>query len=420
MSEIDQVQSYMRMAEQRIGQAFVNDGLPCHLCGGWQGPHTLSFAVRLYEPRQANLAKALKLAGVIEAAVGASPVRVYADAGVIFCEMPSPWPVIVAGPTLRGERLAVPIGLTPRKTIAGVDFDASPHLLCVGPTGRGKSVAMRGIAFHLARQNSPGRVALLALTFKPADWQAIGALSNAWAVITDPPEAARALAWLRDKMQERAKNGQSLPHVFALVDDLANLLGASPDCGQPLLEIASLGRAAGVHLVIGTQRLGQKGAGDALVASNIPDRLIFGTASAADAAFYAGRGQTGAEKLGAHPGDALLVSDGGAQRLAVGYVSDSDLGGLRQNTATVRPWASGTELVHPSPPAAQNDEKGGRCAGAPVHTGLLTRPPTADDVAALRTIFAHVGSKNKVFEMCGVAKNPLRAAWLTEALGGAT
>lgn len=417
--DTDQVKAYMRLAEQRIGAAFVADGLYCHQCGAWQGPHTFTFALRLYEPRQANLAKALRLAGALEAAVGASPVRVYSDAGVIFAEIPSPWPVTVAGPQLRGLKLAVPIGLTPRKTIAGVDFATAPHLLAVGPTARGKSTAMRGIAFHLARQNPAGRVALLALTFKPADWLAIGNLVNGWAVVSDPSEAARALAWLRDKMTARAKAGQSWPAIFAFVDDLANLLGAAPECGQPLLELASMGRAAGVHLVIGTQRLGAKGAGDALIAANIPDRLIFGTASASDAAFYTGRAATGAEKLGAYIGDALLVSDGGAQRLAVGYVSDADLQALRQSPATLRPW-QGSALAQDPPQGAVTGEKGGLNGGALVRVvqpaGLLNRPPTAEDAAALRGLYAQLGSKNKVYEAAGVPKNALRAVWLSQAL----
>lgn len=417
--DLETVAAFMRLAEQRIGAAFVADGLYCHLAGAWQGPHTLSFALRLYEPRAANMAKALRLGPALEAAVNASPVRVYSDQGVIFAEIPSPWPQVVPARVLRGDRLAVPLGLTPRKTIAGVDFAAVPHLLAVGPTGRGKSVAMRALAYQLARQNPAGRVGFVILTFKPADWAAVGNLTNGWAVVTDPAEGARALAWLRGKMQDRARAGVAWPALFAFVDDLANLLGAAPECDKPLLELASMGRAAGVHLVLGTQRLGQKGAGDALIAANIPDRLIFGTASANDAAFYTGRAQTGAEKLGAHPGDALLVSDGGAQRLAVGYVSDGDFLDLRQSAAELRPWAS---VPGQDPPqTGANGKNGGANGGTLVQTvqpaGLLTRPPTAEDAAALRALYDQVGSKNKVYTACQVAKNPLRAAWLTEALG---
>lgn len=424
----EQVQAYMRVAEQQIGAAFVGDGLYCHMAGAWQGPHTLTFALRLYEPRQANINRALKLAGAIEARIGASPVRVYSDTGVIFCEIPSPWPVTVGGPTLHGQRLAVPLGVTPRKTIAGLDFATRPHLLAVGPTRRGKTTALRALAFHLARQNPLGRLGLVAITFKPVDWQAFGALAACWAVITDPAEAAQALTWARDAMHERARRQVRLPDLFLFVDDLANLLAVCPDVAQTLAELASLGGGCGLHLVIGTQRLGEKGAGDALVTSNIPDRLVFGTASASDAAFYTGRGQTGAEKLGAHIGDALLVTDGGAQRLAVGYVSDTDLAGLKQGAGAVRPWLRGGALagvpVQAGAQGGNGAQNGGQAGSTPVQTvqelpaGLLTRPPTAEDAAALRALYAQTKrNKNAVFREVNVPKNPLRAEWLKQALG---
>ena len=417
----EQIQGYMRLAEQRIGAAFVADGLYIHMAGAWQGPHTISFGLRLYEPRAGNIQKALKLGPALEAAVGASPVRVYSDQGVIFVELPSPWPQVVPGAQLRGQRLAVPLGLTPRKTVAGIDFDANPHVLAVGPTNKGKSTAMRAIAYHLARQNPAGRVAMVAMTFKPDDWKPVGKLVNGWSVVADPGEALQALVWLRDRMIVRTRSRQSSPEIFVFVDDLANLLGSQVDCGKPLLEIASMGRAAGIHLVIGTQRLGQKGAGDALIASNITTRLVFSTASAADAAFYTGRGGTGAEKIGAHPGDALLVEDGGAQRLAVGFVSDADFAALHQQPAELRPWRGAP--VRASAEDFVGDEKRGLAPGAPVQmvqTGLLLqRPPTAEDAAELRRIFEQEKrNKNAVYRACGVVKNPLRAFWLSQSLEG--
>lgn len=415
------VHTYMRMSEGRIGQAFVNDGLYVHHCGGWQGPHTISFGLRLYEPRAGNIQKALKLGPALEAAVAVSPVRVYTDQGVIFVEIPSPWPQVVPGAQLRGQRLAVPLGLTPRKTVAGIDFEANPHVLAVGPTGKGKSTAMRAIAYHLARQNPAGRVAIVALTFKPDDWAPVGKLVNGWSVVADPGEALQALTWLRDRMIVRARSRQSSPEIFVFVDDLANLLGSQADCGKPLLEIASMGRAAGLHLVIGTQRLGVKGAGDALIASNITTRLVFSTASAADASFYTGRGGTGAEKIGAHPGDALLVEDGGVQRLAVGFVSDADFAALHQQPAELRPWRGAP--VRDGFAAPAGDGKGSLEPGAPVQmvqTGLLLqRPPTPEDAAELRRIFEREKrNKNAVYRACAVIKNPLRASWLNSALEG--
>lgn len=410
--------TYLRLVEQRIGATFVAERLYCHVLRTIQGPHTLTVGLRLYEPTAANLARAARLAPAVEAAVGASPVRVYSEQGVLFVELPSPWPAVVLGPQLRGQGLAVPLGLTPRRAIVGLDFAVTPHLLVVGPTSRGKTTAMRGLAYHLARQNNLGQVGLLLLTLKPADWGAFQALANTWAVISEPTEAHAALTWLHATMQARARRSQHLPALFAFVDDLLNLLAVA-EVGDLLGQIASLGRAAGIHLVIGSQRLGERGAGGAVVTANIPTRLVFGTASAADAALYAGRGATGAERLGVHPGDALLVTEGGVQRVAVGYVADSDLAALRQNPAAVRPWLhTGAPAAAPLVNGADNNN-GAALAGAPapvVPTGLLQRPPTPADRAALRVLYAQMGSKNRIYITLGVAKNALRAAWLAEAL----
>src|SRR3954467_6092588 len=115
------LRQHMGLVEQAIATAFVNDGLPVHLLGGNQGPHTLTFALRLYQPTKANLAKALKLAGAVEAAIGDSPVRIYSESGVLFVEVPPPIPVVVDGHRLKGEGVAVPVGMTARRAIAGID-----------------------------------------------------------------------------------------------------------------------------------------------------------------------------------------------------------------------------------------------------------------------------------------------------------
>src|SRR6476620_1253395 len=103
------VRQYMALIEQAIGAAFVNDGLYVHLLSGNQGPHTLTFGLRLYQPSKANLAKALKLAGAVEATIGDSPVRIYTERSVIFVEVPSSVPVIIASNALHGHGLAIPI-----------------------------------------------------------------------------------------------------------------------------------------------------------------------------------------------------------------------------------------------------------------------------------------------------------------------
>jgi hypothetical protein len=439
----EQIRRYMALAEQQIAGVLINEKLLAHMAGGVQGPQTMTFLVQLYEPTVANLNRAAKLRGAIEAAIHDGPVRVYSVRGVLHVEIPSPWPVMVPGPILRGRGLDIPLGLTGLNEPLGVDLLRDPHLLCVGPTRRGKTTAMRLIAYQAARQNSAGSVRMIAMTFKPGDWQAFGNLFQTMAIITNPTEAAACLTWLRDASLRRAGRTQVAPHYLVFVDDLLNLLGMV-DVANVLMETASIGGGVGIHLIIGTQRLGEKGAGSAAVTGNIPNRLVFGTADAQDAAQFSGRGKSGAEVLGKHKGDALLVTDGGSQRLAVAYVGDADLTTLRQNPNEARPWLTAAAPTADTPvytgvnrPSAGVNAANDPPPLAPVYTGVNTggetaptpdptngQPaarrsggPTFDDLRRLADAWlASGGQVNETFRLAGITKSSATRPWLDKAL----
>jgi DNA segregation ATPase FtsK/SpoIIIE-like protein len=418
------IRQYMALTERAIASAFVSHGLYVHLCGSVQGAHTLIFGLCLYEPTQKNITKALGLSAALEAAIADSPVRIYTDRGVILVETPSPMPVTVDGARLKGQGFAVPLGMTSRQSIAGIDLALNPHLLLVGPTNRGKTTAARLVAYHLARQNPPRHARFIVSTFKPKDWQAFSGLAHTFAIITDPAESAQMARYLVEVMLSRTKSGQDAPHIFVFLDDLLNLLGVA-DVDEELAQLASLGRAAGIHLIIGTQRLGERGAAGGMVTGNIPARLVFGTADAQDAALFTGRGGSGAEKLGRYAGDALLITDGGTQRVAVGYVSDNQLSGLRKDTDEWRPWQSHSATSQSIP--VRSEEGGSAHEGAEntslgCTSTLPNRPPTEEERQHLRRLYEEVGSKNEVLRRAwgGVVnaegKTPKTKRWLDEAL----
>lgn len=436
------LRQHMALLEQAMAAAFVNDGLPVHLLGGTQGPHTLTFALRLYQPTKANLAKALKLAGAVEAAIGDSPVRIYSESGVIFVEVPSPTPVIIYGSKLQGEGMAVPLGMTARRAIAGIDFEVSPHVLLVGPTNVGKTTAARCIAYHLAKQNRHATCRFIVSTFKPKDWKAFAGLAHTFAVIVTPAETAQAIAWLKAVMYNRTAKEIDTPHVFFFLDDLLNLLGAAAgDVAGDLRELASLGRAAGIHLIIGTQRLGEIGAGGAAITGNIRTRLVFGTADAGDAAQFTGRGESGAEKLGRYKGDALLVMEGGTQRVALAYVADADLASLRHHEDEWRPWLKvgtvlngsagrgenslpepqNTGLAEPVPGGSKTGstpEPGCPPGAVPASSPVVLSGParTGSERQAVRNVYARTGSKTQTCKLIWGRKNGDTWRWLHEAL----
>ena len=79
----EQLTKQMGMIERAIGRVFYNNRLHIYLLGGVQGPHTLTHALRLYEPTAQNLAKAGRLGTAVEAAIGDSPARIYNEAGIV-------------------------------------------------------------------------------------------------------------------------------------------------------------------------------------------------------------------------------------------------------------------------------------------------------------------------------------------------
>lgn len=425
------VRRYMALTERAIAAAFVNDGLQIHLLHGTQGPHTLTYALKLYQSTKANLAKALKLGPAIEAAIGDGPVRVYSDRGILHVEVPSPMPLILRGDRLRGEGLAVPLGMDGRRAIVGIDFETSPHVLLVGPTNAGKTTAARLIAYQLALQNPARACRFIVSTFKPKDWAALAAVAHTFAVIVEPEESAQMVRYLVDVMYNRTKTGQDRPHLFVFLDDLLNLLGVAP-IESELAQLASLGRSAGIHLIVGTQRLGELGAGGAAITGNIRTRVVFGTADAQDAAQFTGRGGSGAESLGRYKGDALLIVEGIVRRLAVATVDDADLATLPQNPDDWRPWRSVSPASQSATtylPAVSRDGEGDdfdkKMWASDVSSRGMTlanRPPNAEESADLRERFAHLGSRRAVLrEAWGGVVNaegntPKTRRWLNEAL----
>jgi S-DNA-T family DNA segregation ATPase FtsK/SpoIIIE len=407
----EQMAERMAHIEQLILFTYQANNLYAYRVRGVQGPHTLSYALRLHEPTAPKLAKALKLGPALEAALGDGPVRLYQERGVLWVEAPSPVPVKFPGASLYGVGLAVPLGMGTRRTIIGLDFGETPHLLIVAPTGAGKTTAMRAIAFHLARQNE--RIAFIFLSLKPADWQAFQGLAATAAILFDPAEVVAMLGWLVQTMSQRAKRNQAEPAIFLFADDLLNWLSLA-DITGPLAQLASLGRSAGIHLVVATQRLGKRGAGDAAITGNMGSRLVLGAASGQDAAQFSGRADSGAHLLGRHKGDALLVENERIQRLAVSPIRDGDLAELAQDAREWRPWRedSGKVVSGNIPPApVMVPPPGAKAAKHRQH-----QPQVSDE--QIRAAYRRLRSKNKVAQELFGYKDGWVWGRITEALAG--
>ena len=230
---------------------------------------------------------------------------------------------------LRGSGLEVPLGATGRLTDEGaietvnVDFSdpAYPHLGVVGATGTGKTTAMQAICFHLARQNRPRdlRFAVVAPENKLARWEPVTNLPHATHGVGDPGEIKQFMKWAAHFATTR-KYGW--PKWFIVIDDVLALLKMI-DMKDALGTLAAQGREPGIHLIIGSQKLGESGAGGSDVTANLRARLLLAAASAQDAAMLAGRSKTGAEALEGS-GDALLVRGARQERVAVAMATPDD------------------------------------------------------------------------------------------------
>lgn len=289
-----------------------------------QGPHTFTYLVKIGDSTNRTLRKAERLSLAVENEIDNGPVRIVFLRGTLLVEVPAARPRVVLSTQLRGTDFAVPLGVTPHQNVIGIDFQSSPHLLVAGPTGQGKTVAMRAVAYHLAKQTPPEASRFIFATFKVKPWEIFYNMPNTWAVITNPQEVLMMTRYAVQETHQRLATGQDNPRVFIFYDDMLNLLSTVPELDVYVKELASLSREAGIHLIIGTQRVSNEGSGRG-VAGNITSRLIFPTANAQDAQQFVGITGSGAEKIGPFPGDAILRVENSIQRVATGYLTNLDI-----------------------------------------------------------------------------------------------
>lgn len=427
-----QILRWMAWAERSLASLAISEALHVGMAQAIQGPMTITFRLRLLQPSKAGLAKLLALGPAVQQALQVSSVRITGTEAGILVEVPSPYPKTPAAELLakhsRGIELA--IGLNSMRRAVLLDFGRWPHLLAVGPSGRGKSQAMRSLLFALASRNSPGRACFLIMAKKQEDWRAFQPSANCLALLTDPGEQELALAWLAgDLLQRRAEQGLRWPAIFLVADDLINLQARASLTGG-LEELASMGRAAGIHLLISSQTTGKVGGFTQAIEQNLTARLIFGAGDSAAGARHAGQGGLQIEEIGIAPGDALLLLDGQPQRLATGYCPDTAITLLPAGEIPA-PWLQNSPEQGEQPRTAQNRLQGhslqpwpavdrGRegAEQASQNSSLLdaSRPPDPEERAWLRQLYQETGSKKQAILRAYGRYNGIVFGYLREAL----
>ena len=180
-----------------------------------------------------------------------------------------------------------------------VDVTRLPHLLIAGATGAGKSVALNALLAMLLRNRTPEQLRLLVLDPKRVEFGWLERVSHLLApVVVEPEDAVQTLGRLESEMSRRydllvesgvrdlsrynAKAASPVPYLLLVVDELADLMMLSAsEVERSICRLAQLGRAAGIHLVVATQRPSVDVV-TGLIKANLPARLSFAVTSQVD------------------------------------------------------------------------------------------------------------------------------------------
>ncbi len=243
------------------------------------------------------------------------------------------------------SKLAFAVGkdISGRSVVA--DIGKMPHLLVAGATGSGKSVCINSMIISLLYKASPDEVKLLMVDPKVVELGIYNGIPHLLIpVVTDPRKAAGALNWAVQEMVNRYKlfaekgvrdlkgynammkknNEAVLPQIVIIIDELADLMMVAPnDVEDAICRLAQMARAAGMHLVIATQRPSVDVI-TGVIKANIPSRIAFAVASQVDSRTILD--MAGAEKLLGR-GDMLFYPIGEAKpiRLKGAFVSDKEV-----------------------------------------------------------------------------------------------
>ena len=218
-----------------------------------------------------------------------------------------------------------------------------PHMLIAGTTGSGKSVCMNSLILSLLYRAGPDEVKMIMIDPKMVELGIYNGIPHLYVpVVTDPKKAAGALQWSVVEMLKRyrlfseagvrdlatynsrcTEDMPKLPQVVIVIDELADLMiAASKEVEESICRVAQMGRAAGMHLIIATQRPSADVI-TGLMKANIPSRIAFAVSSAMESRIILD--QAGAEKL-VGMGDMLFspVGSGKPIRIQGAFVSDEE------------------------------------------------------------------------------------------------
>jgi len=332
----------MKKYSQRLVSTLSSFNIEAQVIGITRGPTVTRYELLLRQGTK--YARVVGLSDDIALALGAPSVRVsmIPDKNAIGIEVPNDHQQMVTlrevidSPQFKSSRSKLSFGVG--KGISGEcvvgDIATMPHMLVAGTTGSGKSVCINSIIISLLYRSSPKDVRLIMVDPKMIELGVYNGIPHLLIpVVTDPKKASGALHWAVTEMMKRYKlfaeagardlrsynsivekkgEGEPLPQIVIIIDELADLMFvAQKEVEEAIVRIAQMARAAGMHLIIATQRPSSDVI-TGIMKANIPSRIAFAVSSQLESRIILDT--MGAEKL-IGKGD-MLYSPLGAQKPA--------------------------------------------------------------------------------------------------------
>ena len=326
----------LKTTAQLIESTLATFDIPAYVETWIAGPTVTLFEVKIAKGVKVNRVTALS--DDLALALATPTVRVLAPIpgkSLIGIEVPNEHRTTVTlGDVLVGGHTpdTSPIMLGIGKDVGGdrivLDLAAMPHLLIAGSTGTGKSVCINSLLMSVIMRSTPDEVRIILIDPKRIELALYNGLPHLYVpVVTESKEAASALAWAVTEMESRLRRLQKagarniaqynassrdgnlpegmepMPYLMIVIDELADLMMvAAREVEDSIVRLAQLARAAGIHLVVATQRPSTDII-TGLIKTNITTRIAFAVSSGIDSRVILD--QSGAEKL-VGLGDMLL------------------------------------------------------------------------------------------------------------------